>query len=143
MKLKDMKKEYLETLSYNDIANIIVEEQGKQTTLDLFKQIIALLEMPSSAIENKIGDFYTSLTTDKRFTLLEDGKWDLKTNHPASKIIVEDDEDIEEPSDDDYQEEYEENETIYDDQEDMADDVTEEYKNLVIVDEEDLDNIEQ
>lgn len=143
MKLKDMKKEDLETLSYNDIANIIVEEQGKQKTIDLFKQIVKLLDLPESAIENKIGDFYTSLTTDQRFTLLSDGTWDLKNNHPTAKIIVEDDEDIEEPTDDEYEDEYEEKDDIYDDSEDISDDVTDEYKNLVIVDEEDLDNLEQ
>lgn len=143
MKLKDMKKEDLETLSYNDIAKIIVEEQGKQKTIDLFKQIIKLLELPESAIESKIGDFYTSLTTDQRFILLNDGTWDLKNNHPTSKIIVEDDEDIEEPTDDEYEDEYEDKDDIYDESEDISDDVTDEYKNLVIVDEEDLDNLEQ
>ena len=43
--------------------------------------------MPSSTIENKIGDYYTSLTTDKRFILV-DGLWDLRKRHTSDKIIV-------------------------------------------------------
>ncbi len=144
MKLQDMKKEDLEVLSYNDIANIIITEEGTMPTLTLFTKIVDLLELPKSTIENKIGDFYTSLTTDQRFTLLEDGSWDLKINHPTSKIIIEDEEDIEEKEDEEYQDEFEEKDDMYDDTEDIDDDdTTEEYKNLVIVDEEDINNLEQ
>ena len=43
--------------------------------------------------EDKIGDYYTSLTTDKRF-LLVDGLWDLRSRHTSDKVLssVEDDE---------------------------------------------------
>ena len=97
--------------------------------------------MPQSAFESKIGDFYTSLTTDKRFILLDDGSWDLRSNHKASNIIIEDDEDVEEPEDvyDDYEEEKEED--LYSDDSEEPEEV-EEYKNLVVIDEEDLNNIE-
>lgn len=146
MKIKDYSKEDLETMSYNDIANMIIEEEGKKTTADLFKQIVELLEMPKKAFENKIGGFYTSMTKDKRFLLLEDGSWDLKTNHKVGDLISqEEDDDIEEASDYDdepIEEEDEEDSTSYLDEQESDDDGSDEYKNLVIVDEEDLEQEE-
>ncbi len=117
------------------------EEEGKKNTALLWEKIVKLLELPQSAFESKIGDFYTSLTTDKRFILLDDGSWDLRSNHKASNIIIEDGEDVEEPEDvyDDYEEEKEED--LYSDDSEEPEEV-EEYKNLVVIDEEDLNNIE-
>ena len=87
MSIKNMTKEDLELLSNKDITNLLLEEKGKQTTPDLFKKIIKLLELPESTFDQKIGDYYTSLTTDKRFILLEDGTWDLRSRHTSDKII--------------------------------------------------------
>lgn len=141
---KKLVKEELELMSYNDIAHILLKEQNGLTTLDLFKKIVEMLELPEKVLESKIGEFYTALTNDKRFLLLEDGKWDLKVNHKSQNLTVEDDlDDYEEPLDDDYDEAIEkeepEEDDYSDDQEDDIADVTEEYKNLVIVDEEELE----
>lgn len=141
MNIKKMSKEELETLSYNDIAYLILKDEEKQSTLDLFKQVVKTLNLPEKTIENKIGDFYTSLTTDKRFILLEDGNWDLRTNHKSAGIVIDEDDDEydEETEEDDYDDEIEEDEfdDVYSD--DIEEDNTvDEYKNLVIVDEEDL-----
>ena len=88
MSLKKMKKEELELLSNKDIAYLILEEsKRKLNTADLFKKIIKLLELPESTFEKKIADFYTALSTDKRFILLENGKWDLRNNHTSDKVI--------------------------------------------------------
>ena len=76
--------------------NLLLEEKGKQSTPDLFKKIIKLLDLPESTFDQKIGDYYTSLTTDKRFILLEDGKWDLRSRHTSDKVIKVDDEEDEE-----------------------------------------------
>lgn len=90
MSLKKMTKEDLELLSNKDITDLILSESKKSiNTADLFKKIIELLELPSSTFENKIGDYYTSLATDKRFILLEDGTWDLKSNHTVKVAIDE------------------------------------------------------
>lgn len=144
MKLKDMKKEDLEIMSYNDIAHMLIKEEGKKSTADLFKEIVELLEMPKKAFENKIGAFYTSLTKDQRFLTLEDGSWDLKENHKVADLISQDDdEEIEEQEDYDdepVEDEDDTNISYLDEQE--SDDATEEYKNLVIVDEEDLEQEE-
>ena len=141
---KKLTKEELELMSYNDITNILLKENPQATTLDLFTKIVDMLGLPKQTLESKIGEFYTALTNDKRFILLEDGTWDLKSNHKTQNFAIEDDledyeEDIEEEYDD-IPETSEENEDIYsDDSEEDSGDVAEEYKNLVIVDEEDLD----
>ena len=96
--MKDLKKEDVLGLSYKDITNLILEKEKKGiNTLDLFTRIVNLLELPSSTIENKIGDYYTSLTTDKRFILV-DGLWDLRKRHTSDKIIVDsmEDDDVDE-----------------------------------------------
>ena len=39
-----------------------------------------------------IGDFYTTLTTDKRFILLDTAEWDLKDRHKVEIVLDEEDE---------------------------------------------------
>ena len=86
--MKEIKKEEVENLSYKDITFMILSNEKKGiNTLDLFTKIVNILELPATTIENKIGDFYTSLTTDKRFILI-DGIWDLRSRHTSDKIIV-------------------------------------------------------
>ena len=142
MKLSEMKKEELELLSNKDITFYLLEEQGKQNTAELFKSIVTLLELPSSTFEEKIGDYYTSLTTDKRFIMLEDGCWDLRSRHTSDKVKTitdedEEDEDEEEITKDDQQEEIEEDN--YDDTDDDYDDTDEDLKDLVVIDEDELE----
>ena len=87
MSLK-VKKEELELMSNKDIAELILENSKRTiNTADLFNKIIKLLELPESTFENKIADFYTSLSTDKRFILLDNGNWDLRKRHTSDKVI--------------------------------------------------------
>ncbi len=86
--MKSIKKEDIKDLSYKDITNVILENSKKgMNTLDLFTKIVELLELPKDTIDTKIADYYTSLTTDKRF-LLVDGLWDLRTRHTSDKVLV-------------------------------------------------------
>lgn len=148
MKLSKMKKEELELLSNKDITFYLLGEQGKQNTAELFKSIITLLELPSSTFEEKIGDYYTSLTTDKRFIMLEDGCWDLRSRHTSDKIAKMDDEDeedeeeTEDTKDDMLSDELEEDNYDSGDVDDDDDyvDPNEDLKDLVVVDEEELEN---
>lgn len=142
MSLKNMKKEDLELLSNKDITNLILEEKGCQKTADLFKKIIKLLELPESTFDNKIGDFYTSLTTDKRFILLEDGKWDLRSRHTSDKlvkVIEEDEEDEIEEIKEDEEEDLEDSFDNIDNDEDDIDDSDDDLKDLVVLDEDELE----
>ena len=85
MKLSKMSKDELELYSYTDLASMILKEEKKSlTTPEIFKKICTLLDLSDEDYASKIGDFYTSLTTDKTFILLEDGKWDLQKNHPVN-----------------------------------------------------------
>ena len=147
MSLK-MKKEELELLSNKDIAELILENSKRTlNTADLFKKIMKLLELPESTFEAKIADFYTSLATDKRFILLSNGKWDLRTNHTSDKIIkvtADDDEEEEEEEEEKEEEDSlsdELDEDNYDDAEDPEydDETNEELKDLVIIDEDELE----
>ena len=138
---KKLKKEELELMSYNDIAHMLLKEKPKQNTLDLFNRIGELLELSKKTIENKIGEFYTALTNDKRFILLENGTWDLQQNHKVKQLSEDEDvEDFEEETEDYDDEEVEKEDEMFDneDSDDDITDITEEYKNLVIVDEEEL-----
>lgn len=144
MSLSKMKKEELELLSNKDITNLILEESKKPlNTAELFKKIIKLLDLPDSVFETKIGDYYTALSTDKRFILLSDGKWDLRSRHTSDKVVKvtdeeEEDDDTEPTGEKEEQEEIEEDN--YDDtDEEYDEDTTEELKDLVVIDEDELE----
>ena len=147
MSLKNMKKEELELLSHKDITNLILEESKKTlNTASLFQKIIKLLDLPESYFETKIADYYTALTTDKRFILLEDGTWDLRNRHTSDKVIkIQDDDDEEEDEEEDFEEKEDLNDSLeednYDDTEDddYDDDTNEELKDLVVIDEDELE----
>ena len=143
MSLSKMTQEEIELLSYTDIAKLYLEE--KQTTLntaELFQEVCKLLSMSEGEYQDKIADFFQSLTTSKEFILLSDGKWDLKSKHSV-KIVM--DELYEEQAD---EEEFEiESEELteedefnsIDDEEDYAD---EDLSDLTILSEEELDSEE-
>lgn len=143
--MKELKKDDVINLSYKDITNLILENEKKGiNTLELFTKIVNLLELPNSTIENKIGDYYTSLTTDKRFILV-DGLWDLRKRHTSDKIIVDsmEDDDIDETAN------VEEDDINFDEYDDTEDDMNvdddgyepdndDDLADLVVLDEEDL-----
>ncbi len=146
MSLKKMKKEELELLSNKDIAYLILEEsKRKLNTADLFKKIMKLLDLPESTFEAKIADFYTALATDKRFILLDNGKWDLRNNHTSDKLVKvaldddEEDEEEEESTEEKVEEEIEEDSYDDTDDDDYTEDTTEELKDLVVIDEDELE----
>lgn len=146
MSLSKMKKEDLELLSNKDITNLILEENKKPlNTAELFKKIIKLLELPDSVFESKIGDYYTALSTDKRFILLDDGTWDLRSRHTSDKVVKvtdEEDEEDEEAESDSEQLDQEDDmgEDDYDDtDEEYDEDTNEELKDLVVIDEDELE----
>ena len=144
MKLSSMKKEQLELLTKIDLTKLILEDSKKtMTTAELFKEIIRLLELTASTFENKVADYYTALSTDKNFILLDDGKWDLRSHHKSDKVIVMDDEDDEEELDTEDEIEQEEEDdlsNVYSEDDDFGDDSDDDdFKNLVVVDEDELE----
>ena len=143
MKLKDMKKEELEVLSYTDLTEMILKENKKpMNTPSVFKKICELLDLSEEEYSEKIGDYYTSLTTDKRFILLDSAEWDLKDKHKVEIILDEDDEDEvfdeeEMEEDEELEEDMDESVEITDDEVDLDD--SDDLEDLSIVDDEDLE----
>ena len=141
MSINDMTKEELELLSYKDITGMLLKEEGPKNTPDLFKKIISLLGLSNNFYESKIGDYYMMLTTDKRFILLSDGNWDLRDRHTSDKIISvdeEDDTEIEEGNNKLKEEDIQDEDYDLDQDEDY-DDTDDDFKDLVILDEDELD----
>ena len=147
MSLKTMKQEELEQLSYTDLSELILKEKKKpMNTADLFKNISKIVGLTDEEYASKIGDFYTSLTTDKRFIFLEnDAEWDLRTNHSAQKIVIDDDddeEDIDEEEEEEIDEDLEEDDIDSmenDDDDDTLDDDDDDISDLAIISEDDLE----
>ena len=144
MSLKEKTIEELEQMSYTDIAYEVIKEKGKKfNTPNLFKEVCKLLKLDEAEYEAKIGDFFTALTTDGRFILINSSLWDLKENHKAN-IVVDDEE---EETEDVEKSEEDEDDVVSDDLEaDYSDEATDDsdndeddFNDLTIIDEEDLD----
>jgi len=142
MHLKDMSKEELELLSYTDLTNLILtENKTSMNTPTIFKKICDLLGYTEEEYMDKIGDYYTSLTIDKRFVLLENHEWDLREKHAVELVIDDDEED--ESLEDDSEEEVEENDEEEISSEDELD-TDDDLDDLTVIsddDEEDEDNM--
>ena len=133
----------LELMSYTDIAyEIIKEDNKKYNTPKLFKEVCKLLQLSEEEMMEKIGDFFTALTTDGRFILINSTNWDLKENHVVKVVVDDGDEEEVEAS--------EEEDVIDEDDQDLEDDYSDEavddsaddeedMKDLTIVDEEDIE----
>ena len=149
MSIRKKDKLDLELMSYTDIAYEILKEDNKQyNTPNLFKEVCNLLGLEESEFESKIGDFFTALTTDKRFILIDSINWDLKENHVV-KVVIDDGEEEEVADDEeDTQEELEsdeednDDETLEDDYSDEAIDdldVDDEMEDLTIIDDDEIE----
>ena len=140
--LNKMSKEELEVLSYTDLAEKILKESSKAlNTPTIFKTICDLLEFSDSEYTDKIGDFYTSLTTDKRFVFLDTNEWDLREKHPVDIVLEEDDEEeVEEDSTDTIEESLDVAEEDVDSViEDDLDDVDDDLEDLAVLSEDEME----
>lgn len=141
MNIRQMPLEELELLSYTDIAYELLKlDKKSKTTPVLFGEVCKLLNINEDTMFDLIGDFYTTLITDKRFVLLDNAEWDLKEFHVIKPIV--DDEEEEEGLEDEEEEEPEEteDELIEEDEEDFDDlDEMDDLEDLAIVTEEDLE----
>ena len=123
MKLNKMPKEELELMPYTTIAELYLKEnKTTMNTADLFKEICHLLELSESDYVDKIADFFQSLTTSKEFILLDDGKWDLKSNHKSNVSMDDIYEEKDELDEEELEEDITEDETEPDDIDNLEDD---------------------
>ena len=143
--LNKLSKEELELLSYAKIAEMYLKENKKtMSTADLFREVCRLLGLDDNEYQERIADFFESLTTSKDFILLSDGNWDLRANHSvtidmndiygdsdAEDDVEEEDNDNNDLSEEDnYEDDYNENAE--------ADIIDDDYSDLTIVDEDEL-----
>ena len=143
--LNKLSKEELELLSYAKIAEMYLKENKKtMNTADLFREVCRLLGLDDNEYQERIADFFESLTTSKDFILLSDGNCDLRANHSvkidmndiygdsdAEADVEEEDNDNNDLSEEDnYEDDYNENAE--------ADIIDDDYSDLTIVDEDEL-----
>ncbi len=145
MKLSEIPKEELELMGYDDIAHIILQESGKKMKLvDIFKKVCTCLELPEATVEAQLMDFFELMSINKKFTMLDNGYWDLQSRHKVD-IIIEDGEDEEELPEVDVEvedETNEEDEDLFYDKDDDTDDVVEdELSDLMVIDTDDEQNM--
>ena len=57
---------------------LMQKKQGAQKFVKFYEEVAALLAMSEEEAEQNISKFYTKLTLDERFVLLEDNTWDLR-----------------------------------------------------------------
>lgn len=138
MKLSKIPKDELELMGYDDIAHIILQESGKKMKLiDIFKKVCDALELPESTVENQLMDFFELMSINKKFTMLENGFWDLQSRHKVDIIIEEGDDEeevIEVDSDlDVVVEDSEEDDLFYEKDDDTDDVVEDELSDLMVI----------
>ena len=150
MSIREKNLEELELMSYTDIAYEIIKEDKKAyNTPNLFKEVCKLLELSEAEFEEKIGDFFTALSTDQRFILIDSINWDLKENHVVKVVVDEGEEEMESDEEDDDEDSSEEDEEIQteddldedDYSEDALDDDIEDpgMEDLTIIDDDDIE----
>lgn len=144
MNVRQMPLEELELLSYTDIAYELLKLDKKpKTTPVLFGEVCKLLEISEDNMMEMIGDFYTTLTTDKRFLLLDSAEWDLKEFHAVKTIVydLEDEDSSEEESEEEETSSETEDEAVTDDMDDFdeSDDNMDDLEDLVVVTEDELE----
>lgn len=141
MNIDKLSKEELENMSYDDIAfELLTKNKHQMKIIDLFNKVGELIGLSKDNIEDEIGDFFEMLTTDKRFIMLDDGSWDLKSRHVQNIIIEEDDDEVI-PEDVNEIIEDEEEDIFYDEENDDDDDKDEDLKDLVVIDEDEEESM--
>ena len=145
MNVRQMPLEELELLSYTDIAYELLKLDKKaKTTPVLFGEVCKLLEISEDNMMEMIGDFYTTLTTDKRVLLLGSAEWDLKEFHAVKTIVddIEEEDSSEEETEDEEETTSEtEDEAVASDIDDFddADETMDDLEDLVVVTEDELE----
>jgi len=146
MAIAKLTSEQLDTMSYTDIAEYVLEQKGKKMKIaDLFTEVIKQRgDDPKAIFEEKIGDFFGLVSSDNRFVMLDKGLFDLSKKHKNSiNMSLDEEEDEEEIIIEDEEEEDEEEIIDYDEAIDVDDDTEEDdFKDLVIIDSDDESGME-
>ncbi len=144
MKLKQIPKEELDLMGYDDIALLILQESGKKMKLhDIFAKVCEVLELPEETVDEELMDFFEQMSINKKFIMLDKGYWDLQSRHKLDLVFDEEDDEEEIVDEEDTSADNVENEDdIFYDKDDETEDVTEDdLSDLVVVDDIDESNL--
>lgn len=132
MNIKKLSEEEIEKMSMVDLANLfLIEDEKEYKFLDLFNEIAEIKGLSASAKEDKLGQFYTDINIDGRFTALGSNNWGLKRWYPMSQtsekqITDSRKRDLEDLEDEEFFEEDEEYKELGLEDEDKTDEIDEE-----------------
>ena len=67
---------------------LLEKKQGPQKFNKFWGEVSQVLGLEESEADEYISDFYTNLTLDERFVLLEDNTWDLRDRQSFDKVHI-------------------------------------------------------
>lgn len=86
MNLKELDKDEIEKLSLVDVAYYYLTEKKKELNfIEMFNEVAKIKNMSESTKQDKLGQFYTDLNIDGRFTALGSNNWGLKRWYPLNQ----------------------------------------------------------
>ena len=90
MKSLNLSEEELLSMSYDDVAYKVLEHREKKMKIqDLFKEVIRIMNLPESAFEDHLADFFELLSTDKDNPIELQRKEFITINkHGEEKFII-------------------------------------------------------
>ena len=108
---------------------LLSKKQGPQKFNKFWIEVSDVLSFTSEERERLISSFYTKLTLDERFVLLEDNMWDLRERQSFDKVHIDMNEIYSEIEDEEKEMEIEkEEDSAYDDEPLIMDESEEEQK---------------
>ena len=108
---------------------LLSKKQGPQKFNKFWIEVCDVLSMTSEERERFISNFYTKLTLDERFVLLEDNMWDLRERQSFDKVHIDMNDIYSEIEDEEKEREIEQQEdSVYDDEPIIIDESEEEPK---------------
>ena len=101
---------------------LLEKKQGPQKFNKFWNEVSEVLGLDESEAENYISNFYTNLSLDERFVLLEDNTWYLRERKSFDKVHID--------MNDIYSEIDEEEKELKEDEEEEDDSYVDEYDEL-------------
>ena len=101
---------------------LLEKKQGPQKFNKFWNEVSEVLGLDEIEAESYVSDFYTNLSLDERFVLLEDNTWDLRERQSFDKVHID--------MNDIYTEIDEEEKELKEDEEEDEDSFSGEYREL-------------
>ena len=95
---------------------LLSKKQGPQKFNRFWYEVCDVLSLTSEDRERMISSFYTKLTLDERFVLLEDNMWDLRERQSFDKVHIDMNDIYSEIEDEEKEMQAEKEEEEYDDE---------------------------